>query len=153
MRIAMVGSGYVGLVSGACFAQFGHDVVCVDKDPAKIAQIKAGNMPIYEPGLDRLVADNVKAGRLDFSTDLAAAVGTAEREAESMRGRQAHRAVGGVVQRALAGFEPFERARINRQHDIAIGDVPGQRLHALLVIHHDAVGLCPISRTTGLEFL
>src|SRR6187402_807148 len=71
MRIAMIGSGYVGLVSGACFAQFGHDVVCIDKDPAKIDRLKKGGIPIYEPGLDRLVADNVKAGRLDFTTELA----------------------------------------------------------------------------------
>src|SRR4051794_15693221 len=71
MRIAMIGSGYVGLVSGACFAQFGHDVVCIDKDPAKIGRLQKGEMPIYEPGLDRLVADNVKAGRLQFTTELA----------------------------------------------------------------------------------
>jgi len=71
MRIAMIGSGYVGLVSGACFAQFGHDVVCIDKDPAKIDRLKKGGIPIYEPGLDRLVADNVKAGRLAFTTELA----------------------------------------------------------------------------------
>jgi UDPglucose 6-dehydrogenase len=71
MRIAMIGSGYVGLVSGACFAQFGHDVVCIDKDPAKIDRLKQGGIPIYEPGLDRLVADNVKAGRLSFTTELA----------------------------------------------------------------------------------
>ena len=71
MRIAMIGSGYVGLVSGACFAQFGHDVVCIDKDPAKIDRLKKGGIPIYEPGLDRLVADNVKAGRLSFTTELA----------------------------------------------------------------------------------
>src|SRR5579863_6293334 len=70
MRIAMVGSGYVGLVSGACFADFGHDVVCIDKDPAKIAALNAGVMPIYEPGLAELVAGNVKAGRLSFTTDL-----------------------------------------------------------------------------------
>ena len=63
MRIAMVGSGYVGLVSGACFAQFGHDVVCVDKADDKIAQLRKGEIPIYEPGLDKLVADNVRAGR------------------------------------------------------------------------------------------
>lgn len=71
MKIAMVGSGYVGLVSGACFADFGHDVVCIDKDPAKIASLQAGIMPIYEPGLAELVATNVKAGRLSFTTDLA----------------------------------------------------------------------------------
>ena len=78
MRIAMIGSGYVGLVSGACFAQFGHDVVCVDKDEGKIARLRQGEMPIYEPGLDKLVADNVKSGRLSFGTRLADAVGKAD---------------------------------------------------------------------------
>ena len=71
MKIAMVGSGYVGLVSGACFADFGHEVVCIDKDSAKIEQLENGIMPIYEPGLDALVEANVKAGRLSFTTDLA----------------------------------------------------------------------------------
>ncbi|MDE2412225.1 MAG: UDP-glucose/GDP-mannose dehydrogenase family protein [Sphingomonadales bacterium] len=71
MKIAMVGSGYVGLVSGACFTDFGHDVVCIDKDPAKIESLHKGVMPIYEPGLAELVASNVKAGRLTFTTDLA----------------------------------------------------------------------------------
>ncbi|MEL6540608.1 MAG: UDP-glucose/GDP-mannose dehydrogenase family protein [Pseudomonadota bacterium] len=71
MKIAMVGSGYVGLVSGACFADFGHDVVCIDKDESKIAALHKGVMPIYEPGLDTLVAKNVDAGRLTFTTDLA----------------------------------------------------------------------------------
>lgn len=78
MRIAMIGSGYVGLVSGACFAQFGHDVVCIDKDAAKIARLRAGEMPIYEPGLDKLVADNVRADRLAFGDDLGAAVANAD---------------------------------------------------------------------------
>ncbi len=79
MRVAMIGSGYVGLVSGACFADFGHDVVCVDKDPGKIERLKRNVMPIYEPGLDALVESNVKAGRLQFTTDLA----------EGMKGAQA----------------------------------------------------------------
>ncbi len=70
MKIAMVGSGYVGLVSGACFADFGHEVVCIDKDPAKIESLHNGIMPIYEPGLAELVASNVRAGRLSFTTDL-----------------------------------------------------------------------------------
>jgi len=78
MRVAMIGTGYVGLVSGACFSNFGHHVVCVDKDAAKIARLKRGEIPIFEPGLDALVADNVKAGRLAFTTDLAAAVPDAE---------------------------------------------------------------------------
>jgi UDPglucose 6-dehydrogenase len=74
MRIAMIGTGYVGLVSGACFSQFGVDVVCVDKDAGKIAALERGEMPIYEPGLDKLVADNRAAGRLAFSTDLQTSV-------------------------------------------------------------------------------
>ena len=74
----MIGSGYVGLVSGACFADFGHDVVCVDKDADKIAKLKAGGIPIYEPGLDQLVASNVAAGRLSFTTELAGPVGSAD---------------------------------------------------------------------------
>ena len=71
MKIAMVGSGYVGLVSGACFADFGHEVVCIDKDQGKIDRLHAGIMPIYEPGLEALVESNVKAGRLSFTTSLA----------------------------------------------------------------------------------
>ncbi|UGB24880.1 UDP-glucose/GDP-mannose dehydrogenase family protein [Methylorubrum sp. B1-46] len=78
MRITMIGSGYVGLVSGACLADFGHEVVCIDKDPAKIAALNEGRMPIYEPGLDALVADNVRAKRLAFSTDLKPAVANAQ---------------------------------------------------------------------------
>jgi UDPglucose 6-dehydrogenase len=78
MRIAMIGTGYVGLVSGACFSEFGVDVVCVDKDAAKIEGLKQNRMPIYEPGLDELVADNVQAGRLSFTTDLKQAVAGAD---------------------------------------------------------------------------
>lgn len=70
MRIAMIGSGYVGLVSAACFADFGHDVVCVDKDQGKIDRLLKGEIPIYEPGLSELVAENMAAGRLSFTTDL-----------------------------------------------------------------------------------
>ena len=78
MRIAMIGTGYVGLVSGVCFSDFGHDVICVDKDPDKITRLEAGEVPIYEPGLDTLMARNVEAGRLSFTTDLTAAVDGAE---------------------------------------------------------------------------
>jgi UDPglucose 6-dehydrogenase len=78
MRITMIGSGYVGLVSGACFSDFGHDVTCVDKDEAKIAALNAGRVPIFEPGLESLVARNVEAGRLCFTTELADAVRAAD---------------------------------------------------------------------------
>jgi UDPglucose 6-dehydrogenase len=78
MRITMIGSGYVGLVSGACFSDFGHDVICVDKDASKINALEAGKMPIFEPGLDKLVETNVAAGRLSFTTDLKAAVAGAD---------------------------------------------------------------------------
>src|SRR5258708_17085371 len=77
MRIAMIGTGYVGLVSGACFSEFGVDVTCVDKDSSKIDRLKRGEMPIYEPGLDQLVDANVKGGRLSFTTELAPAVANA----------------------------------------------------------------------------
>ncbi|HAE95215.1 MAG TPA: UDP-glucose 6-dehydrogenase, partial [Hyphomonas atlantica] len=69
MRVAMIGTGYVGLVSGACFADFGHVVTCVDKDASKIEKLEAGVMPIYEPGLDSLVEKNVKEERLFFTTE------------------------------------------------------------------------------------
>ena len=77
MKIAMVGTGYVGLVSGVCLSDFGHEVVCVDRDAAKIARLRAGEVPIYEPGLQSLMARNIAAGRLGFTTDLAAAVAEA----------------------------------------------------------------------------
>ena len=78
MRIAIVGAGYVGLVSGACFADFGHQVTCIDKDASKITALRRGKIPIFEPDLERLVQNNVKNGRLDFDTDLAGPVGEAD---------------------------------------------------------------------------
>lgn len=74
MKIAMIGTGYVGLVSGVCFSDFGHHVVCVDKDPAKIESLGRGEVPIYEPGLDQMMARNVEAGRLSFTRDLGPAI-------------------------------------------------------------------------------
>ena len=78
MKIAVIGTGYVGLVSGVCFSDFGHEVICVDKDPAKVAMLERGEVPIYEPGLDTLMTKNVEAGRLSFTGDLAHAVAGAE---------------------------------------------------------------------------
>lgn len=78
MRVAMIGTGYVGLVSGACFADFGHEVVCVDKDKEKIAALARGEVPIYEPGLNDVVAINARAGRLKFATELSGAVAEAD---------------------------------------------------------------------------
>ncbi|HEX7858318.1 MAG TPA: UDP-glucose/GDP-mannose dehydrogenase family protein [Sphingobium sp.] len=78
MKITMIGSGYVGLVSGACFADFGHEVICVDKDERKITALKNGQIPIFEPGLDHLVSSNVAADRLSFTTDLKNAVAGAD---------------------------------------------------------------------------
>ncbi|MCO5131936.1 MAG: UDP-glucose/GDP-mannose dehydrogenase family protein [Xanthobacteraceae bacterium] len=114
MRIAMIGTGYVGLVSGACFADFGHEVICVDKNPDKIAALKRGEMPIFEPGLDALVASNVKAGRLSFSTDLAQpiadadavfiAVGTPSRRGDGHADLSYVHAAAREIARALNGF-------------------------------------------------
>src|ERR1700722_6716820 len=78
MQIVMIGSGYVGIVSGACFADFGHHVTCVDKDASRIDALKQGSIPIYEPGLEALVRSNIRQDRLLFTTDLAAAVSDAD---------------------------------------------------------------------------
>ncbi|MCR9129302.1 MAG: UDP-glucose/GDP-mannose dehydrogenase family protein [Alphaproteobacteria bacterium] len=78
MRVAMIGTGYVGLVSGACFAEFGHHVTCIDKNEEKIDLLNNGNVPIYEPGLDAIIERNVREGRLDFATDLTEAVRAAD---------------------------------------------------------------------------
>ncbi|MBP0446863.1 UDP-glucose 6-dehydrogenase, partial [Roseomonas sp. SSH11] len=74
MRVAMIGAGYVGLVSGACFAEFGVDVCVVDTEASKVEALRGGRIPIYEPGLDKLVAENVRDGRLSFTTDLSEAM-------------------------------------------------------------------------------
>ena len=95
MRIAMIGTGYVGLVSGACFAEFGLDVVCVDKDERKIAMLEEGRIPIFEPGLDTLVARHKEAGRLSFTTDLKAAV--RQSEAVFICGRRSGKSDCGVL--------------------------------------------------------
>jgi len=114
MRIAMIGTGYVGLVSGACFADFGHQVTCVDKDAEKIAALRRGEIPIFEPGLDTLVATNVKAKRLDFTTDLSApvaeadavfiAVGTPSRRGDGHADLSYVHAAAREIASALSGF-------------------------------------------------
>src|SRR6186997_2420405 len=114
MRIAMIGTGYVGLVSGACFADFGHQVTCVDKDGDKIASLRRGEIPIFEPGLDALVAANVKAKRLDFSTDLSTpvaeadavfiAVGTPSRRGDGHADLSYVHAAAREIAKALSGF-------------------------------------------------
>src|SRR5919201_3076984 len=78
MRIAMVGAGYVGLVSGACFSDFGHHVICIDSDESRVAALNSGQLPIHEPGLGDLVANNVSQGRLAFGTEIKSAVENAE---------------------------------------------------------------------------
>ena len=114
MKIVMIGSGYVGLVSGACFADFGHDVTCVDKDASKIEALNRGVMPIYEPGLDDLVAANVRAKRLSFTTDVATgvagadavfiAVGTPSRRGDGYADLSYVYAAAQEVARSLTGF-------------------------------------------------
>ena len=114
MRIAMIGTGYVGLVSGACFADFGHEVTCVDKDEGKIAALRRGEIPIFEPGLDALVASNVKAKRLDFTTDLAKpveesdavfiAVGTPSRRGDGHADLTYVYAAAREIAKSLSGF-------------------------------------------------
>ena len=78
MKVAMIGTGYVGLVSGTCFAEFGHSVVCVDKEAGKIDHLRRGEIPIFEPGLEALVASNAESGRLSFTTELAPALKDAD---------------------------------------------------------------------------
>src|SRR6056297_1758765 len=114
MKITMIGTGYVGLVSGVCFSDFGHEVICVDKDPRKIEMLNAGEVPIYEPGLDALMARNVEAGRLRFTTDLASAVdgadaifiavGTPTRRGDGHADLTYVMAAAGEVARALTGY-------------------------------------------------
>src|ERR1700754_621874 len=114
MRIAMIGTGYVGLVSGACLSEFGHEVVCIDKDPAKIELLRSGGIPIYEPGLDEVVAANVKAGRLSFETDLAhgvagaaaifIAVGTPSRRGDGHADLSYVFAAAEEIARAMTGY-------------------------------------------------
>ena len=113
MNICMVGTGYVGLVTGACLADFGMNVICVDKDAAKIAALQRGEIPIYEPGLEEIVARNERAGRLRFTTDLKAG----DRELARHLHRRRHAAPAG---------------RLARPHVRAPGRRGGRRAHERL---------------------
>src|SRR6476659_4235312 len=114
MRVAMIGTGYVGLVSGACFADFGHHVTCVDRDAAKIAALSRNEIPLYEPGLDHMVATNAREGRLTFTTDLKKpvveadavfiAVGTPSRRGDGHADLSYVHAAAREIAGALAGF-------------------------------------------------
>ncbi|PWB89988.1 UDP-glucose 6-dehydrogenase [Methylocystis sp. MitZ-2018] len=114
MNITMIGSGYVGLVSGACFADFGHNVICVDADSSKIERLKGGEIPIFEPGLDELVANNVEQNRLSFTTELESsvngadavfiAVGTPSRRGDGHADLSFVYAVAQTIAKALKGF-------------------------------------------------
>jgi UDPglucose 6-dehydrogenase len=130
----MIGSGYVGLVSGACFSEFGVDVVCVDKNPARIESLLAGRMPIYEPGLEDLVEKNVRAGRLRFSTDLPAAVDGAEAVFIAV-GTPSRAGDGGVdLSYVLAAAEEVARAATGPTVIVTKSTVPvgtGRQLQAL----------------------
>jgi UDPglucose 6-dehydrogenase len=116
MRIAMIGTGYVGLVSGACFADFGHQVTCVDKDAGKIARLKKGEIPIFEPGLEAIVKRNEAAGRLRFSTDVPASVAHAE------------------LQLIAVGTPPGEDGSADLQHVIAAARAIGRHMEGYKVI-------------------
>ena len=116
MRIAMIGTGYVGLVSGACLSDFGHDVVCIDKDAGKIEGLKNGIMPIWEPGLESLVKANSERGRLSFTTDLAEGVDGAEAVFIAV-GTPTRRGDGHVTS-SLAVADMPEENRPERAHQI-----------------------------------
>jgi UDPglucose 6-dehydrogenase len=130
MRIAMIGTGYVGLVSGACFSEFGVSVTCVDKDAGKIERLLRGDIPIYEPGLDQLVAGNVAAGRLSFTTDLTAAiagadavfiaVGTPSRRGDGHADLSYVFAAAAEIGAALAGL-PAQRTVIVTKSTVPVG--------------------------------
>ena len=139
MHIAMIGTGYVGLVSGACFSEFGVSVTCVDKDADKIARLQRGEVPIYEPGLDQLVAVNKAAGRLSFTTDLAAAlddtdavfiaVGTPSRRGDGHADLSYVFAAAGEIAEVLAA-RPGDRTVIVTKSTVPVGT--GRRLENIL---------------------
>ena len=173
MRIAMIGSGYVGLVSGTCLADFGHEVTCIDSDAEKIAALKRGEIPIYEPGLDQLVKDNAAAARMFFSTDLAAAVGNADvvfiavgtpsRRGDGHADLSYVYAVAREVAAALKGFTvvatkstvPLGTGDEVERFIATLGGVQSLgRAFAILecvALHRDGIGLAELSRVVGLH--
>ena len=116
MKVTVVGTGYVGLVSGACLAEMGNDVVCLDVDAAKIAMLQGGGIPIHEPGLDQVVARNVAAGRLSFTTDVAHAV--------------AH----GMLQFIAVGTPPDEDGSADLQYVLAAARNIGRHMDGYKVV-------------------
>jgi len=153
MRVVMVGTGYVGLVSGVCFADFGHDVICVDKDPQKIETLNNGGIPIFEPGLDALVAKNVKAERLSFTTDLKAAmknadavfiaVGTPSRRGDGYADLSYVYAASEEIAQYMEGFTV-----IVTKSTVPVGT--GDEVEKILAKHHDQTDFAVVSNP---EFL
>ncbi|MDB2439712.1 UDP-glucose/GDP-mannose dehydrogenase family protein [Hellea sp.] len=153
MRVVMVGTGYVGLVSGVCFADFGHDVICVDKDPKKIETLNNGGIPIFEPGLDALVAKNVKAARLNFTTDLKAAmknadavfiaVGTPSRRGDGFADLSYVYAASEEIAKYMEGFTV-----IVTKSTVPVGT--GDEVEKILAKHHDQKDFAVVSNP---EFL
>lgn len=149
----MVGTGYVGLVSGVCFADFGHDVICVDKDPAKIETLNAGGIPIFEPGLEALVAKNVRAKRLSFTTDLKAAmkdadavfiaVGTPSRRGDGYADLSYVYAASEEIAEYMEGFTV-----IVTKSTVPVGT--GDEVEKIIAKHHDAENFAVVSNP---EFL
>ncbi|MAY72235.1 MAG: UDP-glucose 6-dehydrogenase, partial [Halomonas sp.] len=111
MKITIFGTGYVGLVTGTCLADVGHDVICMDVDENKIARLEAGEIPIFEPGLEPMVKTNVSAGRLKFTTDAAKAVGH------------------GVLQFIAVGTPPDEDGSADLQYVLAVAKAIGEHMH------------------------
>jgi UDPglucose 6-dehydrogenase len=153
MRIAMIGTGYVGLVSGTCLADFGHHVTCVDKDQAKIDALLGGRMPIWEPGLDRLVAANVARGRLSFTTDLKLAIARAEAVFIAV-GTPSRRGDGDAdLSFVFAAVEELAKALDHPVVVVTKSTVPvgtGDRIAALLLEHGAPAG-CSVA--SNPEFL
>jgi len=138
MKITIFGSGYVGLVTGACFAEVGNDVLCVDVDPRKVEMLRRGQIPIHEPGLDEVVRRNGASGRLQFTTDLAAGV--------------AH----GLFQFIAVGTPPDEDGSADLQHVRAVARVIGQHLDDYRVVVNKStvpVGTADVVRETIAEVL